>query len=89
MTTDPEKLFFRLDGIMYAASEIVMLEIGFEPRARTCWGRIQLRGWPEPQVIGDGSYLDDSRHVKHLCAHDYGFTRLQVIAKALSGPIPA
>ena len=72
-------VYFHLDGIMYDADLIQMLRLDGGLTGFGCWGEIQLRGWPAPMIIGDGSYYMDSRHVEHLCAHDFNFKTLRSI----------
>lgn len=79
--TEKKQEWFLLDNEMYNVSEILYLKLDGGPDGFGCWGMIKLKGMSEAVTIGDGSYENCSRHVKHMVAGEYGFKTLRKIMK--------
>lgn len=78
---------FLLDNELFRFESVKYLKLEGGADGFGCWGKIQLDGEESSSVIGDGSYVNDFRHVIHRVARkrngesDFNFTLLRTFMK--------
>lgn len=72
--------YFELDDTMYHKDCIEWVQVDGGGWGFGCWGTIKLKHEDEPRIIGDGSYYNCDRHVRHSRA-GWSFWRIKEIIR--------